>query len=672
MSNKTAWRVVHIQHGRDAGRSLLPPEHPLEMPPQDFDSEPCPQVRERGSVHWAARAALFAGAVLLTLGFCRELYAVLSFVQITPFQIVFLVLSTMAFGWIALGSLSATIGLMPLFAGERSDSIELPPVTEPLHQRTALLFPVYHEDSTRIAGTIEAMVLDLADVGRAEQFDVFILSDSRSAEAGLREEEIFTALAEALKPITAVYYRRRVQNTGKKAGNIADWVERFGGAYDNFLVLDADSVMSGETIVRLALGMQKRPSAGLIQTVPRLVGGTTIFQRLQQFAAGVYGPAVAAGLAGWHGPQGNYWGHNAIIRTVAFAGAAGLPELPGRPPFGGHIQSHDFVEAALLQRAGWEVHMAPSLEGSYEGAPPALPDLVVRDRRWAQGNLQHLAIVGSRGLTPMARVHLGMGASAYLVSAIWAASLAVGMLLALQGTHVIPTYFHDGKTLFPIWPTIDPGAAFRLFLATMVVVLMPKGIGLILELRRTAEAGQPDAAPRVVAGVVVETLLSMLLAPILMVTQTTAVAQILAGFDSGWKAQRRDEGGMSLLMALQFHWWHALIGLGLAMLSYVVSFSLMAWMAPIIVGLTLSVLLSWWTARAAGPLLSRVLAIKEDDDPPAILELARDRAAAWAAYKAPPSGVGAGVPSDMLLAGPPEIGWGGAEELGQEVAHADR
>ena len=671
MSKTSTRRAAQMRTERDAGRSFLPPEQPLDMPAQDFGAPPCPRAQAETQVHWATRAALIAGTLLLTAGFARELYAVLSFVQITPLQIVFLVLSTAAFGWIALGSLSAAIGLMPLFAGERPDTLEIPATSEPLYHRTALLFPVYHEDCARIAGTVEAMAMDLREMGRAQNFDVFILSDSRSLEAGLREEEVFSALADRLDGTIAVYYRRRLQNTAKKAGNVADWVQRFGGAYDSFVVLDADSVMSGETLVRLAIAMQNRPCAGLIQTVPRLTGGCTIFQRLQQFAAGVYGPAVAAGLAAWHGPQGNYWGHNAIIRTVAFASAAGLPELPGRPPFGGHIQSHDFVEAALLQRAGWEVHMAPSLEGSYEGAPPALPELVARDRRWAQGNLQHLAIVGRRGLTLMARAHLAMGACAYLVSAIWAASLAVGLVLALQGTHVIPSYFLDSKTLFPIWPTIDPGAAFRLFLATMVVVLMPKGIGLILELRRTAARRERLAAPRVIAGVTVETILSMLFAPILMVTQTTAVAQIFAGIDSGWKAQRRDEGDMPFMAAFGYHVWHMAGGLVLAVLTYLVSYSLMAWMAPVLLGLSLSVLLSWWSARTAGPLLSLILATKEDREPPPILELARRRAAAWARY-VPGQPLVKLVPLPACASGASADRGGGAEQLAQEIAHAHR
>ena len=211
--------------------------------------------------------------------------------------------------------------------------------------------------------------------------------------------------------------------------------------------------------------------------MPRLTGATTLLQYLTQFASNVYGPLVAAGLAFWHRDQGNYWGHNAIIRTPAFASAAGLPTLPGRAPFGGDIQSHDFVEAVLLARADWGVHMVPTIEGSYEGQPPTLPDVVARDRRWAQGNLQHLGIVFSSGITTMGRLHLLMGATSYLMSLVWASSLAVGIVLALQGQQMIPSYFIDEKTLFPVWPVTDPGAALRLFFATMLVVLMPKFLG---------------------------------------------------------------------------------------------------------------------------------------------------------------------------------------------------
>src|SRR4029078_10997644 len=197
-------------------------------------------------------------------------------------------------------------------------------------------------------------------------------------------------------------------------------------------------IMSGGLLVHLQSLMATQPKAGLIQTVPRLVGAETLFARLQQFAVSFYGPVVAAGFAAWYQHSGNYWGHNAIVRTRAFADAAGLPSIPGRPPLGGPVLSHDFVEAAYLRRAGWRVSMRPDLLGSYEGCPPTLIDVAVRDRRWAQGNVQHLRIVGTRGLPWLSRMHLGMGAYAYFSSALWALSLLVGVILSLQSAYTLP------------------------------------------------------------------------------------------------------------------------------------------------------------------------------------------------------------------------------------------
>jgi membrane glycosyltransferase len=217
-----------------------------------------------------------------------------------------------------------------------------------------------------------------------------------------------------------------------------------------------------------------------------------------------------------------------------------------------------------------------------------------------------------------------------VVSAVWAASLAVGVVLALQGQQVIPSYFLDAKTLFPIWPVIDPGAALRLFLATLGVVLMPKAVGLLLEILRERVANRSGAGWYAIAGVLTETAFSMLFAPILMVTQTSATCQILAGRDSGWKAQRRNEGRIRLTEALRFHRWHTLVGLTLAGLCWLVSVDLMAWMGPVILGLLLSAPLGWWTARPAGPLLSRLLATDEDRHPPPILRSASADTMRWA------------------------------------------
>ncbi|WP_291176568.1 glucans biosynthesis glucosyltransferase MdoH [Hyphomicrobium sp.] len=614
--------------------ALLPEPAPLEMPTQDFSARP-ERIWPRRRGPGIPRTAIFLGAALMTAAFAYELYGVLSFVQMTPIQLLFLVLSTLTFAWISVGTLSTALGFLPLFAGEKADTIAIPSADGPLRARSALLFPVYHEDPARIAGTISAIVEELSSLGKTGNFDIFVLSDTRGADTGIAEEAAYAELAQRLDGEARVYYRRRIENTGRKAGNIKDWVERFGAAYETFVILDGDSIMSGVALVRLARAMEADPSAGLIQTVPKLIGGKTLLQRLMQFAANTYGPSTAAGLAFWSQDQGNYWGHNAIIRTAAFAGAAGLPNLPGPPPFGGHILSHDFVEAMLLQRAGWGVHMAPSIEGSFESMPPALTDLIVRDRRWSQGNLQHLALLFRPGVPGMGRLHLFMGALSYIVSAIWAASLAVGLVLALQGQQLLPSYFTDSKTLFPIWPVIDPGAAMRLFLATLAVVLLPKALGLALEMKRAHRARELFGMPRAVAGVATETVFSMLFAPIMMMTQTSSVLQTFLGRDAGWKAQRRDGAHMRLAEAIRFHWPHMLVGVVVTIVCWETSPGLLVWMAPVVLGLVLSGPLNWLTSQDAGPAMSAILSTSVDRQPASIelralrhAEIWRDRLAA--------------------------------------------
>ena len=252
---------------RDASDpALLPAESPLVMPPQDFDAPVQPHRRTKSAGSWVPRAAVFAGTGVLTIAFGYELYGVLSFVRMTPIQFLFWILSTFSFGWIALGSLSAALGFLPLFADDCPDNIAIPAEPGPLYSKTAVLVPIYNEDPTRIAGMIDCLSEELAKTGVGSTFDIFVLSDTRDASAGAREQTVFRALKAAIAGRTALYYRRRKLNSERKAGNIKDWVERFGGAYGQFLILDADSIMTGEGLARLALAMERTPSAGLIQT----------------------------------------------------------------------------------------------------------------------------------------------------------------------------------------------------------------------------------------------------------------------------------------------------------------------------------------------------------------------------------------------------------------------
>ena len=405
--------------------------------------------------------------------------------------------------------------------------------------------PIYNEAPARVFAAVQAICEDVRATGLGDNFDYFFLSDTTNPDVWIAEERALLAMRERL-PDERVYYRRRRKNVSRKAGNIADFVMRWGAAYPQMLVLDADSLMSGATIVRLAAAMEADPDAGIVQSLPLIVNRNTFFARLQQFAARIAGPVIAAGLAAWMGRDGNYWGHNAIIRTRAFADHCGMPDLPGKPPFGGHILSHDFVEAALIRRAGWAVYMLPTLGGSYEESPPSLIDLAARDRRWCQGNLQHARVLPASGLAFTSRLHLINGIMGYLASPLWMAQLLIGIVLVLQSRFIRPEYFTAEFSLFPTWPRFDYERALQLFELTIAVLLAPKVFGMIA-------AGVDPETRRGCGGAIllflstlIEILVSAALASIMMVIQSGAVLQILSGRDTGWNPQRRDDGSIPI------------------------------------------------------------------------------------------------------------------------------
>jgi membrane glycosyltransferase len=333
---------------------------------------------------------------------------------------------------------------------------------------------------------------------------------------------------------------------------------------------------------------------------------------------------IATGLSAWSGRDGNYWGHNAIIRTRAFAAHCGLPDLPGRPPLGGHILSHDFVEAALIRRAGWTVYMLPDLGGSYEESPPSLIDLATRDRRWCQGNLQHAHVVGAKGLRLATRQHFATGIMSYLASPFWLLQLMVGIALVLQTTYIRPEYFTREFNLFPVWPRFDPERALALFGVTMAILLAPKVFGLLLTLFDRDKRQACGGGLRLLLSGLIEVVLSALVAPILMLIQSGAVFQILLGRDTGWEPQRRDDGSIPWRDIVRRHRWHTLLGIVAGLSAIMIATSLFLWMSPTIVGLVLAIPLSALSGQlGAGLALKRLglLTMPAERRPP---EIARD------------------------------------------------
>lgn len=602
----------------------LPPDAPLDMPVQALHAGRLANRRlptTPPGIGWR-RLFVFGGTATLTLLAAYQMWWLMRSGDVRVLEGVLLVLFVLLFAWIAMSFMGALAGFARVVA-RRPLRLGLDtggPLPE-LSTRTALLVPVYNEDPQRTFAGVRAILESVVATGQGDRFDCFILSDTRKADIAAAEVQAFAALRSRLAGQVGVYYRRRDDNRERKAGNIAGWVRRFGGAYAHMLILDADSLMSGATIARLSGAMERHPDLALVQTLPVVVNGSTIFARMQQFSGRVYGPVVAHGVAWWHGAESNYWGHNAMIRTRAFAECAGLPELGGREPFGGTVLSHDFVEAALMRRGGWALHMEPGLDGSYEEGPPSLTDMLVRDRRWCQGNLQHAMVLPARGLHWISRTHLLVGIGHYFTAPMWAMLMLVGLAIPLEAANAEPD---GGGRYSPLsyWREADPERFLWVFALTMGLLFAPKLLGLLATLLDRATRRACGGTLRLLAGALLETVLAALMAPVTMYLQSRGVAEVLAGKDSGWDAQRRDDGSLPLSALVARYGGLTLFGIGAGIVAYLVSPGLAAWMSPVIAGLVLSIpVVALTSARAPGEWLRRtgVFATPEETTPPEIL-----------------------------------------------------
>ncbi len=366
--------------------------------------------------------------------------------------------------WLAWGAAQALVGL----PAHRRSTVA-PPLARP-HRPTVLLIPICNEDPVQAFARVAAMDRSMLDQDLS--VDIAILSDTRDGTHLAREKAAFSMLLQTTGGAGRIYYRNRRDNRGRKAGNIEDFVRKSGGAYEFAVVLDADSLMEGETVAALIARMEAEPDLGLLQTLPRIVGAASLFGRAMQFAASFHSPVFARGLSRLQGRTGPFWGHNAIVRMKALAECCGLPELEGPPPFGGTILSHDYVEAALLARGGWRVAVDDRLGGSFEEGPDNLIAYARRDRRWCQGNLQHMRLVDAPGLHGWSRFVFVQGIVSYLVSILWGAFLVASIVATV--TAPPPDYFPEPYQLFPVFPDDRTREIVALAIGIGGLLLVPK------------------------------------------------------------------------------------------------------------------------------------------------------------------------------------------------------
>ncbi|MEO6030348.1 MAG: glucans biosynthesis glucosyltransferase MdoH, partial [Burkholderiaceae bacterium] len=553
----------------------------------------------------------------------------------TPAGQALLLLFGLLFAWISAGFWTGLMGAWVLLSGRDRHAVTnvlrgaAGRADIPADARTAIIMPICNEHVPTVFAGLRATCESLARSGSLDHFDLFVLSDTsqpdtRAAEQAAWSDLVRTLAGEGGAPVR-IHYRWRQRRVHRKAGNVTDFCRRFGRSYRYMVVLDADSVMTGECLTSLVRLMEAHPDAGIIQTAPRASGHETLHARVQQFGSRVYGPLFTAGLHFWQLSESHYWGHNAILRVAPFMAHCALARLPGQTSLSGDVMSHDFVEAALMRRAGWKVCIAYDLEGSYEQVPPNLLAELQRDRRWCHGNLQNSRLMFEPGLHPVHRTVFLTGVLAYASAPLWLAFLVLSTVLFAHQSHQIPQYFFEPHQLFPVWPAVNLKLTLTLFGLTGVLLLAPKALSLFV-IAVQGQARLYGGLPKLLMGALLEFVHSMLLAPVRMLFHSQFVLAALTGIKLDWKSPPRDDAATGWREAWRRHGVHTLLALLWVSAILASSTSFAWWLSPIIAGLLLAIPLSAWGSRAApGRWLRQqgVLLIPEELREPRVLAQAR-------------------------------------------------
>ena len=584
------------------------------------------------------------------------MYEILSPMGMTPAEWGMLVLFSLSFVWIAIWFWNSMLGFI-IQAFRRNPGETASPILaqidrgKPIQAKTAIVMPIYNEEPARTFRRLEATYRSIEQAGHLDQFAFFLLSDTTDLSIAEEERRCFTHLT-GLLDATRVHYRRREKNIGRKAGNIAEFGDRWGKDFDFMVVLDADSVMSGELIADLVRMMEANPDAGIIQTVPRPILSETLFGRLQQFGGRATAEIVVTGVGFWQMGDGNYYGHNAIIRSAAFFTHCDLPVLKGRGPLSGEIMSHDFVEAAYIRRAGYKVWNIPVGEGSYEEIPPTLLDYVKRDRRWCQGNLQHSRVLIEKGLSPLSRFHMASGIMSYVASPLWFLFLVMSVFNLLHQSNPGLSYRGPGSGLFTLVPGDWNLMAITLFCIIMAMLILPKFLGTFLLALNARERARFGGAGGLFASGLLETAMSVIMAPVMMVFQTGFVVSILSGISVKWDSQARNGRSIAIGEALRRHATNLVFGGGLLALVLTLAPQSILWFLPLIAGPLLSPLITTVTSsRRLGNAFARagLLMTPEETAPATEIAPLRKPDPAWATI----IGGGGSVPISAGAVGSP-------------------
>ncbi len=534
-----------------------------------------------------ARRLLFAGlfltsmAVLITAvarvfsegGWSTsDLLIVVCFVVAAPRTVMGLWYSAIGF-WLLYGRRNGVALAAPHLSAGETDA--------PVTSRVALAMTVRNEAPLRSYQRLAVMRESLDATGWGQQFDIFILSDTNDPGVAAEEERLFHAMRAELGGPRA-QYRRRTMNEGFKAGNVREFLNNRGRDYDLYLPLDSDSLMSAAAILRMVRIMQAYPRLGILQSLVVGSPATSGFSRIFQFGLRHSMRSYTMGAAWWQGDCGTYWGHNALIRVPPFRRHCRLPVLPGRPPLGGYILSHDHIEAALMRRAGYEVRLIPGEGESWEDNPPTLTDFTNRDLRWCQGNMQYWRLLWLKGLHPASRFQLFSEIMTYVSAPAWMLMTVVAAVKLIDGD--------ASEVNLPL--------GIAMFFIMFAISLAPKLMGLLDVALTRGGAARYGGRLRFALGGLLEALFSILMAPVVAFRVTLFLIGLVCGRSVIWGGQNRDAYRLTWADAARELWPQTLFGLGLlASIGLVKGLDTVAWAGPMIAGLVLAIPFAVLTAH---------------------------------------------------------------------------
>ncbi len=496
------------------------------------------------------RRALFAALVLATVTGVMGLLAVaLSADGLGVLDVVLLALFLVTLPWTVIGFWNAAIGFLILRFARDPVAAVMPAAArihgnEPITATVALLACIRNEDPARVIRNLGPMLDGVS--AAAAQFHLYVLSDTDDLSTAADEETRFADLAARWRGRIAVTYRRRHDNIGFKAGNIRDFCRRWGGRHDFAVTLDADSYMPGAAILRMVRIMQASPEIGILQGLVVGMPSTSAFARIFQFGMRLGMWSYTTGSAWWQGDCGPHWGHNSVLRLQPFSAHCDIPPLPEGGPLGGHILSHDQIEAVLMRRAGYEVRVLPEPGLGWEENPPTLLEFIRRDVRWCQGNMQYWRFLMLPGLKPVSRYQLAFAILMFLGSPAWIALLILGTIGVATAER--PEAF------------IAPDSGFAVLVIVLVMWFAPKIATVIDAVTRPGTRRCYGGGWLFVLNVAIETVFFILLSPIMWFAHTVFLATLVSGGSVGWGGQARDDHAVPPRLALAKLWPQTVLG----------------------------------------------------------------------------------------------------------------